>query len=89
MDGNHTISHVEKEKALFIFHAWILPMEQKNFHHFPEVICIDTLSHINKDKCPLLRIRGRNSCGKIFLILRTFLPNERIDIKIVICHRQV
>ena len=77
VDGHRNILQVEKEKALFIGLAWVLPIEQKFFHHFPEVICVDTVSHTNKDKRPLLTISGRDSYGKMFIILRAFLPNER------------
>ena len=52
-------------------------MEQKIFYHFLEVICVDTVSNTNKDKRPLLTISGRDSYGKMFMILRDFLPNER------------
>ena len=77
VDGHCDILHVEKEKALFIGLAWVLPIEQKIFHHFPEVICVDTTSHTNKDKRPLLTISERDTHGKMFIILHAFLPNER------------
>ena len=78
VDGHCTILHMGKEKVLFIvLFAWILPMEQKMFHHFPEVIYVDTVSHTNKDKRPLLIISGRDSYEKIFIFLRAFLLNKR------------
>ena len=39
-------------------------MEQKIFHHFPEIICVDTVSHTNKNKLPRLIISGRDSHEK-------------------------
>ena len=51
-------------------------MEQKLFHHFPEVICIDTINQKNKDKCQLLIVSGKDTHGKMLIILRAFLPNE-------------
>ena len=57
--------------------ASVLPKERKFFHHFPEVICVDTVSHTNKDKRPLLTIIGRDGYGKMFIILRAILQNER------------
>ena len=68
---------VQHNKSLFIGLAWVIPMEQKLFHHFPEVICVDTVNQTNKDKRPLLTISGRDTHGKMFIILRAFLPNER------------
>ena len=50
-----------KRKALFIGLASVLPKQQKFLHHFPGVICVDTVSHTNKDKRPLLTISGRDS----------------------------
>ena len=47
------------------------------FEHFPEVICVDTVSDTNKNKRPILTISGKDSFGKTFIILRAFLPNER------------
>ena len=52
-------------------------MEQKLFHHFPYMICIDTVNQTNKDKRPILTISGRDTHGKLFIILRAFLPNEK------------
>ena len=77
MDGHHTLLRVGKEKTLFIGLAWVLLMEQNLFHHFPEVICVDTFSHTNKDKRTLLTISGRDSHGKMFIILSAFFSNER------------
>ena len=47
------------------------------FRHFPEVIFVDSISDTNKDKLPLLTIKGKDSFGKMLIILRAFLPNER------------
>ena len=58
---NGNTLHIRKEIALFIGLAWVLPMKQKNFHHFPEVIYVDTANHANKDKHPLLTISVRDS----------------------------
>ena len=30
-------------KSLFIGLVWVIPMEQKLFHHFPDVIRVDTV----------------------------------------------
>ena len=54
---------VGKQKTLVIGLAWILPMEQFFFHNFP-VICVNTVSHTDKDKHSLLTISGRDSYGK-------------------------
>ena len=53
-----------KGKSTICWSCMGLAMEQKKFHNFPEVICVDTVSHTNKDKCPLLTISGKDSYGK-------------------------
>ena len=78
VNGHRNILYDGKEKALLIGLAWVLPMEQNFFHHFPEVICVDTLSPTNKDKSPLLTIRGRDSYGKMFIILRAFYQMKEL-----------
>ena len=40
-------------------------------------MCVDTFSDKNKDIRLLLIISGIANIGKIFIILREFLPNER------------
>ena len=42
VNGHHNVLHVGKEKVFFIGLTWVLPMEQKIFHHFLEVIFVDT-----------------------------------------------
>ena len=53
-------------------------MEQKIFHHFSEVICVDTVSHTNNDKRPLLTISGRDSYQKMFIVLRAFYQMKKL-----------
>ena len=48
----------------------------EKFWTYSEVVCMDTVSCTNSDKRPLLSISGRDSFGKMFIILRAFLPNE-------------
>ena len=52
-------------------------MEQNFFGHFPEVMCVDTISDTNKEKRPLLTMSKKGSFGKMFMILRAFLPHGR------------
>ena len=52
---------VQDNESLFIGLLWVIPMEQKKFHHFPEVICIDTVNQTNKDGCPLSTISGKDT----------------------------
>ena len=68
---------VHDNKSLFIDLTWVIPMKQKLFHHFSKVIFIDTLNQTNKHKPPLSTISEKDTHGKMFIILRAFLLNER------------
>ena len=62
---------LEKNKqCLLVLHGFY-PWDKK-IHRFPEVICVDTVSHTNKDNFPLLTISGIDSYGEMLIILRAF-----------------
>ena len=44
---------------------------------FPEVIIVDTVFSTNNESRPLLTIGDKDSMGKMFIILRAFLPHEQ------------
>ena len=77
INTHQNVFGVQHTKSLFIGLAWVIPMEQQLFHHFPEVICVDAFNQTNTDKHPLLTISGRDTHGEMFIILRAYLPNER------------
>ena len=66
INTHQNIFGVQCHKSLVIGLAWILCIEQKQFHHLSEVICVDTVNQTNKDKCPLLTISVRYTHGKNF-----------------------
>ena len=57
--------------------AWILPKERQLFNIFPEVITVDTVHSTNNKTRPMLTIGGKDSNGKMFIILRCFLPHGK------------
>ena len=57
--------------------AWVIPKERELFHLFPEVITVDTTAATNNELRPLLVISAKDSNGKMFTVLRAFLPNEQ------------
>ena len=63
-------------------------MKRKISHHFAEVICVDTVSHTNKDKCPLLKISGRERYNKLFDALektvKMLMLNEKEGLPILL-----
>ena len=57
--------------------AWVIPNERTSFEMFPEVLTVDTTTKSNNEHRPLLTIAAKNSYGKMFTVLRAFLPNEQ------------
>ena len=57
----------EHNKSLFIGLGWFLPIEQKLFYHFSEVICVVAIRQMNKDKDPLLIISRKDMHGKMLI----------------------
>jgi hypothetical protein len=62
---------------LLIALAFVNPKERRLFKLFPHVLKIDCTPGTNNEKRPLLTITGRDSLGKMFTVMRVFLPNER------------
>ena len=69
INTHRNVFRVQHHKSLFISLAGVIFMEQKLFHQFPEVICVDTVNQTNKDKRSLLTISGRDTHDKMFIIL--------------------
>ena len=68
---------VEPGTKMMIAIAWVLGSEQRFTNLFPEVFMVDTVGDTNNEKRPLLTITGKDSNGKMFTVLRVFLPNEK------------
>lgn len=68
---------VQDKQDLMIGCAWTTPPEKRLFKMFSEVLHIDCTSDTNVESRPFLTITGRSTTGKMFSIIRAFLPNER------------
>ena len=68
---------VDDKQDLMIGCAWTTPPEKRLFKMFSDVLHIDCTSDTNVESRPFLTITGRDSNGKMFSIIRAFLPNER------------
>ena len=76
-DFNRKAINCSEEQNLMIAVAWSLPEEKHNFKFCTEVIYVDCTADTNNEERPLLTISAKNAHGKMFMILRAFLPNER------------
>ena len=68
---------VKRSEKLLMGLAWIIPRERHYLNLFPEVIFVDVIVDVNKDKRPLLTATGKDANGQMFTFLRAFLPNEK------------
>ena len=68
---------VDDKQDLMIGCAWTTPPEKRLFKMFGEVLHIDCTADTNYEDRPFLTITGRDSNGKMFTVIRAFLPNER------------
>lgn len=69
--------HISDDQDLMVAHAWILQKELQMLKKNPFVLYVDTVKKTNKEKKTLLTISGKTSSGKMFPVLRAFVPNER------------
>lgn len=68
---------LSNEQILLVAIAWVIPKERRLFKLFPETIFVDVVEDTNKEGRPLLTITGCDGDGKMYTLLRAFLPNQR------------
>jgi len=68
---------VLNDETLLMGLSWTLPKEKLCLNMFPEVIFVDVIVDVNKDKRPLLTVTGKDANAKMFKFLRAFLPNKK------------
>ena len=69
--------YVSEEQRDLMESAWFIPNESQLFRLFPEVVTVDVVKSTNKEKIPLFTMYGKSTRGKMFTILRVFLPHEK------------
>ena len=57
--------------------VWVLPNSKQLFRAYPEVLFIDGTHKTNYENRPLVTMGVKDSKGKMQVILRAFVPNER------------
>ena len=65
------------EQDMVVGIAFTTPFEAKQFTLFPYVIHVDATADTNKETFSLVTIGGKDSYGKMFVVLRAFLPCEK------------
>lgn len=57
--------------------VWVLPKSKQLFRAYPEVLFIDGTHKTNYENRPLVTMGVKDSKGRMQIILRAFVPNER------------
>ncbi len=57
--------------------AYAMPFEVRQFQLFNVCLHIDATADSNKEGRPLVTVSSKDSYGKMFIVLRAFLPNEQ------------
>jgi len=65
------------DQTLLIGLCWVTQFEKRLFNLFPETMFFDCTADTNKEKRPLFTISGKDSNGKMFILLRSYFPNEQ------------
>ena len=66
-----------KEQHLFMGVTWLLDDEYRRLELSPEVLHVDGTMCTNKEKCSLFTVTGKDCMGKLFIVMRAFLPNHK------------
>ena len=68
---------VKENQHLFMAVAWVTNHELLRFRKAPEVIHVDGTSKTNKEKFILFTVTVKDRFGKMCIVMRAFLPNEK------------
>ena len=74
---HHTALNTQPHQDLLLSVALTTPEEISLLPLYPEVLYVDCVGVTNTNKLPLLSITGKTCLGRMFTILRAYLPNER------------
>jgi hypothetical protein len=65
------------EQDVLLAIVWVLPNSKQLFRAYPEVVFIDGTHKTNYENRPLVTMGVKDSKGKMQIVLRAFVPNER------------
>ena len=69
--------NADESQDVLLAIVWVLPQGKRLFCAYPEVMFIDGTHKTNKENRPLITMGIKDCCGKMQIILRAFVPNER------------
>ena len=65
------------EQDVLLALAWSLPFGKTTFRAYPESVFIDGTHKTNKERRPLITLGVKDAEGKVIVVFRAFVPNER------------
>ena len=68
---------ISNEQEMVVALAYSTPFEIRQFQAFHVVLHIDGTCHSNKERRPLILVTSKDNRGKMFTVLRAFLPSEQ------------
>ena len=68
---------LKNNQKLMMAIVWVTEDEKRLFKMYPNTIFCDVTSDTNKEKRPFFTVTGKDTMGKMFTILRAYLPNEQ------------
>jgi len=71
------LREVAHNQEMMVGLAFATPFELRQFRTIPYVLHIDATADTNQENRPLVIVGAKDSNGKMFVVLRAFLPNER------------
>jgi hypothetical protein len=68
---------IANSQEMMVGIVYAMPYEVKQFQLFNVCLHIDATAASNKEGRPLVTVSSKDSYGKMFMVLRAFLPNEQ------------
>ena len=72
------------EQDMVVGLAFMTPFESKQFTLFPYILHVDATADTHKETFSLVTIAGKDSYGKMFVILRAFMPCKKLGLLLVV-----
>jgi hypothetical protein len=74
---HRTARNIRDDNEMVVGLAFTTPAEIRQFRLFHTVLHIDATADTNNENRPLVTVSSKDSTGKMFMVLRCFMPNEQ------------
>jgi hypothetical protein len=77
VSDHRRVLKIDDSQEMMVGIAYAMPFEIQQFDLFHVCMHIDATADSNKEGRPLVTVSSKDSYGKMFIVLRAFLPNEQ------------